>query len=424
MYTSTVHARFRLFYSAFVVSTLGDSFRLLAVNVWIFQATEGSTTERLVLVLLGNVPGLLLGGFSGVLADRWNKYRILIASDYLRFGVGLGLAWCAYSAQPILALLLVGVGNAFGVFFASSAFAMLPRLVPESGLARANGQLETTQWVVQVVGPSLAAITLANAGATSAFAIDSISFFLSGVILSRLRHALIEPNELPAEAHLDTGVPSMGSSSPTYWTSFLEGLRIIWHNPKIRALLLASYGVTFISASTNFTLIFLVANSLGGDTTSLGFIYSLNGAVAVAAAAATTVFLANVDMGKVLATAMFGLCIAQVVMGLAPNFWVLAVGVAISALANAPYNVSVTTLYMQRVPPRYLGRVEGVDTMVDSAVSIAAYVSALMIVSTFSPRIMFVFSAAVALPSMIVAVVRVTGRQSEPMKHVDARAAE
>jgi MFS transporter, DHA3 family, macrolide efflux protein len=399
---------------SFVVSILRDSFRLLAVNVWIFQATEGSPGQRLVLVLLGNLPGLLLGGLSGVLADRWDRYRILVGSDLLRWSIGLGLAWCAVEQSPYAALALVALGNGLGVFFASSAFSLLPRLVSPDRLARTNGLMETSQWVVQIIGPSLAAFTLFAAGAATAFLVDSVSFLVSDALLWRLRNQFtVDGSTLPVEAApADQEAAAAPEEPASHWQSFLDGVRLIWNTPEIRALLLASYGVTFIAACTNFTLIFVVANSLGENAATLGVLYSLNGIVAVGAAAATSVFLSDAWLGRVMAVSMLGLCAAQVVMGTSPNLWVLGVGVVISALSNAPYNVSVTTLYMRRVPAAYLGRVEGVDTMVDNAVSIGAFAFSVLIVSVADARLVFLLSASVALPSLLLAAVRVAPSES------------
>ena len=287
-------AAFRAFYGSFVVSLLGDAFRLLAVNVWIFEATRGSATQRLVLVLLGNLPGLLLGGVSGVLADRWDAYRVLVASDLLRLGVGLGLAACAATSRPEVALALVAVGNGLGVFFTTSAFTVLPRLVDAEQLPRANGLFETSQWVVQVVGASLAALTLATAGAATAFVLDAGSFLASALLLVRLRTLL-------------TGAPTAGTDGDSVgggWRSFGAGVRLVVRSPQIRVLLLASYGVTFLAACTNFTLIFLVSESLGQGAATLGLLYSVNGAVAVAAAAATTAWLRPALLGRAMALAM------------------------------------------------------------------------------------------------------------------------
>ena len=98
-------------------AVLGDAFRLLAIDVWLFTATSGSIGVR------------LLGGLSGVIADRYDKYSILVTSDLARTVVGLGLAWCAVADQPAVALVLVAVGNALDVFFASSSLAVLHRLI-------------------------------------------------------------------------------------------------------------------------------------------------------------------------------------------------------------------------------------------------------------------------------------------------------
>jgi hypothetical protein len=286
------------------------------------------------------------------------------------------------------------------VFFTTSAFTVLPRLVDAEQLPRANGLFETSQWVVQVVGASLAALTLATAGAATAFVLDAGSFLASALLLVRLRTLL-------------AGAPTAGTDGDSAgggWRSFVAGVRLIVRTPRIRVLLLASYGVTFLAACTNFTLIFLVSESLGQGAAALGLLYSVNGAVAVAAAAATTAWLRPALLGRAMALAMTGLCAAQVVMGLAPNLWVLGLGVAVSALANAPYNVAVTTLYMTRVPPQYLGRVEGVDTVVDNAVTIAAFGLSLWVVGVADPRAVFVLSALVAAPSLLLAAVRLGPR--------------
>lgn len=413
---------FRYFYLSFVVSLLGDSFRLLAVNVWIFEASDGSPGQRLVLVLLGNLPGLLLGGLSGVLADRWDKYRILVASDLLRMVVAFGLAWCASESRTYPALALLAAGNALGVFFTSSAFSLLPRLVEGDRLAKTNGVMESSQWVVQIVGPSLAAAALAFAGAPTAFLVDGASFLMSAVLLSALGRSLSAPT---AAASSDNGsgpdaevVPQSSDevaagAARSHWESFAEGVALIWRTDAIRSLLLASYGVTFMTACTTFSLIFVVANSLHKNAATLGLLYSLNGLVAVVAAIATTTFIKDAQLGRVMALAMLGLSVAQVVMGVSPNVWVLGIGIVISAVSNAPYNVSVTTLYMTRIPAEFLGRVEGVDTMVDNAVRIAAFAFSLIVVSMADARTVFVFSAVVALPSLILAGRRLAARTGE-----------
>ena len=399
---------FGLFYASFLVSALGDAFRLLAVNVWIFNATSGSTGARLLVVLLANLPGMLLGGLSGVVADRYDKYNVLIVSDLVRTGVGLGLAWCALDSRTVPALVLIAVGNGVGVFFNSSSFSLLPRLVSEERLPRANGFMETGQWVVQIVGPSLAAITLATGSASLAFVVDSASFVASAVILRCLRGVLKAPGPLSVDAG-----PGEEAKRGGHWADFTDGVRIVWRGKEIRALLLASYGIAFLTACTSYGLIFVVARTFALHASALGYLYSLNGAVAVVAAVLATALAKRAFLGRLMALSMLGLCVAQVVMGVAPNVYVLGVGVAISALANAPYNVSVTSLYMSRIPAAYLGRVEGIDTMIDNFISVCGFVAASVIVLWWSPQAIFLVSAAVALPSLVLAFTQVAREGAE-----------
>ncbi|MCF3964507.1 MFS transporter [Streptomyces fuscigenes] len=405
-----LRAPFALFFTSFVVSALGDAFRLLAVNVWLFEATSGSTGMRLLVVLLANVPGMLLGGLSGVVADRYDTYTVLVVSDLVRAGVGLGLAWCAHDGRTVPALVLVAVGNGVGVFFSSSSFSLLPRLLTGQRLPRANGLMETGQWVVGIVGPALAALTLAAGGASRAFVIDSVSFVASALILGYLRRSLRTPGPRPAgdgasavAAGADDGAGPGGAGRPSHWADFVDGVAVVRRSPEIRSLLLASYGTAFMTACTNYGLIFLVVRTFALGTASLGYLYSLNGAVAVVAAALVTALARPALLGRLMAFSMLGLCAAQVVIGAAPTVYVLSVGVVISALSNAPYNVAVTSLYMSRIPPDFLGRVEGVDTMADNAVNILGFVAASLIVSGWDPRAVFLVSAVAAVPSLVLA---------------------
>ncbi|WP_329184088.1 MFS transporter [Actinacidiphila glaucinigra] len=410
---------FGLFYASFAVSMMGDSFRLLAVNVWLFETTSGSIGARLLVVLLATLPGMLLGGISGVIADRYDKYSVLVVADLIRFAVGLGLAGCAATGNAAWALVLVALGNGIGVFFSSSSFALLPRLVPQDRLPRANGLMETGQWVMQIAGPSLAAVTLAFGGASRAFLIDSATFAVSAVILWVLRRKLTAAPARAAAGADGDGAVEDGDGTPDAkpWAAFVDGTRIILRNPPIRSLLLASYGVAFLTACTNYGLIFLIARSLSLGPSSLGYIYSLNGAVAVVAALAVTALAKSTHLGRIMALSMLGLCVAQVVMGTAPNVYVLGVGVAVSALSNAPYNVAVSSLYMSRIPASHLGRVEGIDTMVDNFANVLGFLAASLAVLWWSPRGIFLISALVAVPCVVLAfvsVARVSGAPDAP----------
>jgi hypothetical protein len=271
--------------------------------------------------------------------------------------------------------------------------------------------METGQWVVQIAGPSLAAVTLAFGGAGLAFLIDSGTFAGSAVILWVLRRALTGAPATSAEGAQDEAAEenAAGNETPNTkpWADFVDGAKIILKSSPIRSLLLASYGVAFLTACTNYGLIFLITRSLALGTSSLGYIYSLNGAVAVMAAIAVTALAKSAHLGRIMALSMLGLCVAQVVMGTAPDVYVLGVGVAISALSNAPYNVAVSSLYMSRIPAEYLGRVEGIDTMVDNFVNVLGFVAASLAALWWSPRGIFLLSAVVTIPSVIVAFARV-----------------
>ncbi|MBT0566834.1 MFS transporter [Williamsia sp. CHRR-6] len=397
---------FAYFYAAFVCSGFGDAFRVIAVAVWLFEATDGAPLQRFAVVLLATVPGLVLGGFAGIVADRFDRFTVLVTADVLRAFVGIGLAVCAGMDAPIPAMILLTTGTCLGVFFSTSAFAAVPTLVEASRLPRANGLMETSSWVLQAVGASAGSLVLTYLHAPVAFLIDGVTFLVSALLLTKVRskmsaNKLVLPEDSERPITSDDAVPRVRTSVVD---DLLEGLRFIWKNHQIRALLYASYGVGFLVACTSFGLIFLIADSLDQPPASLGYVMAFNGIVATLSAAVATVTLKPSHYGAVFSASILALVIAQVTMGISPNvIWLLA-GVAISAVANSYYNISVTTLYMSLVPNSHLGRVEGTDVAIDSCVTILGYGFSFVVVAFFDARWLFVVSGVLAIPALIVTV--------------------
>jgi MFS family permease len=396
---------------------------VLAITVWIFTSTSGSVTSRLVLVVLSSVPGMVLGGFSGIVADRYSRFTILVCSDLARLAIGVGLAMTAVYGFPTGAIVLVTMGNAAGIFYSSSAFAAVSRIVPEESRSRANGLMETTQWLVRIVGPAVAAISIAYWGASVAFAFDAATFGISAILLWRLgRHwdSKITANDVesigPTEPEENSQARDSGSRLKTtardWWGDLVDVSSLIFANRDIRGLLACSYGVAFLTSCTSFGLIFLIVDGLKERASSVGFVYSLNALIALGSSAAATTFLKGRRLNWALALAMAGFALSQLVMGSATSIVVLACGVAISASANAPYNVAMSTLYMNYVPEEFRGRVIGLDTVLENALTIVAFLYAATVLELFGVRWVFFTSGVVLVPFVALAF-RLAARRTD-----------
>ncbi|WP_287901488.1 MFS transporter [Arthrobacter sp.] len=403
------------FLTAVSISNIGDSFRSLSLDLWFYEASADKEAARVTLLLMTILPALVLGPLAGAVADRWDLRRTFLVTNVLRGLLSFGLAAAAWLAGPgYVAVLIVTASAISSVFFASSAFVFLPRLVKEGLLSRANGYLESATWAVSSVGPALASGAFALWGAVPAFLIDGVSFMAAAYLFSKVvrktpgagteRVPLADRLRVFKEElrELVLGIPPA--------VRYLAG-----HRPAL-GILLGSYGVTITAAVNSFSLIFLIASDLGLPAEVFGFVLSLNGIVAVAAAVLTGVLLRTEALRRYFLACLLLLATSQVIMGLSPNVILLLVGVAVSASVNAPYNVAVTTLFQKSISEKFLGRVEGLDVSVDNALRIVVLLVAAWSVGSFGARPALIVSGVIAVVLCGVAwwLTRETGQPGEP----------
>lgn len=396
-------ATFFGFVAAVAFSDIGDSFRVLALDLWYFELTAGREGARLTLLLATVLPALFLAPVAGAVADRFDLRSVFIVTTALRGLVSLGLAAAAAVGGPgIHSTVLVAAAAIAGVFFASSAFVFVPRLVQRDLLPRANGILESTTWALASVGPALGAGAYAVWGPAPSFAVDGVSFLATAVLFARI---------LPKTADAGTSTPVRRGRirlGVIALASTVRGIppaaRYLAGHRFVLGLLLASYGVTVTAGTNAYALIFLVSDDLRLPSEVLGLVLSWNGIVAVIAALTVGFVVRRSRMPLVFVVCLALFAVAQVVMSAAPNVTVLLIGVAVSALVNAPYNIAVTTLFQTSIDDEFLGRVEGLDTAVESLLRIAVLLGAAAVVTLWGARAAVMASAGVAIVLLVAGV--------------------
>ena len=134
---------FRLLLAANVVSCTGDWILSAGLAYQIYVLT-GSTLASAAMVLAALAPQMALGSFAGVLADRWDRRRAMIACNLLLAATLLPLLLVGHSGRTAIVYAVVAVQSALAALFASAEAALVPALVPERDLVTANalnGQL-------------------------------------------------------------------------------------------------------------------------------------------------------------------------------------------------------------------------------------------------------------------------------------------
>lgn len=175
---------FRRLYLAVAISELGDAFHYIAL-MW-FALLQGGPLGVMAVRLADSVPALVFGFHGGVVADRWNRKRMMIAADLVRGAVLIPVAVAGLSGTlPLWGLVVAAfVLETATSYFAPAYSAFVPALVDRTNAQAANGLVGATTNALAIGGWAAAAGVLAVVPISTFFALNAASFLLSATFLS------------------------------------------------------------------------------------------------------------------------------------------------------------------------------------------------------------------------------------------------
>jgi MFS family permease len=226
------NSNYRSMWVGQVVSEIGDHFN----NIAVFSLAMETTGSGLVVsgVLLSRaIPAVLAGPLAGVLLDRFDRKRIMMASDLVRALVALGFIATTHYHQPWVLYVLSGLLMFASPFFTSGRSSILPTITSKKELHTANSLTQTTQWTTITIGTIAAGFSAAHLGFQWAFVLNSFSFLVSAWCISQLRVAgSFRPRQrdLTEERVLRP------------WHEYKEGLQYMRSSPLILGIALVGVG--------------------------------------------------------------------------------------------------------------------------------------------------------------------------------------
>jgi hypothetical protein len=176
---------YRYAWTGQVISEIGDHFN----NVAVFSLALGATHSGLVvsgIMLARAVPAIAAGPLAGVVLDRMDRKRIMIASDMVRAVVAAGFIYTVRHPEPWLLYLLSGLLMLASPFFTSGRSSVLPAIASTEELHTANSLTQTTQWTTLTLGTLFAGTAVMQFGYEWAFLLNALSFLFSAWSISRL----------------------------------------------------------------------------------------------------------------------------------------------------------------------------------------------------------------------------------------------
>ena len=215
-----------------VVSEIGDHFNNIAVFSLAMQTTHSGLVVSGVM-LSRAFPAVMAGPLAGVVLDRFDRKRIMLASDLIRAFVALAFVLTVNHHQTSLLYGLSGLLMFASPFFTSGRNSILPSITSREELHTANSLTQTTQWTTITVGTMVAGLTAASLGYQWAFVLNSLSFFGSAACIWQLRR----PGGFRAKRR-----PPAEEQVVRPWHEYKEGLRYMRSSPLVLGIALVAVG--------------------------------------------------------------------------------------------------------------------------------------------------------------------------------------
>jgi predicted MFS family arabinose efflux permease len=217
---------FRRLWLGQVVSQLGDWFDTIAVMTIVLRLTGSGRAIGLIFVTRF-LPSVVISPLSGVIADRFDRRRIMIVSDLVRAAVVLGFILVRRPEQVWMIYALTVLQLAFSAFFEPARSAAIPSVVPQHELVAANAISSVTWSAMLTLGAAAGGLVTGWVGTDAAFVIDSLTYLASAALIAGLRL----PKRPPRERTRLTVAKALGV------TDTLEGFRYVRRRPRLMAYL-------------------------------------------------------------------------------------------------------------------------------------------------------------------------------------------
>ena len=357
---------FRLLFVGQAISQLGDWFNSVAVYALLLDLT-GSATAVAWMMIVQFLPIAIVGPVAGVVVDRVNRRRLMIAADLVRGCLILGLLLVHTANQVWIAYVVMALTVAASAFFEPARTATIPNITTAEELLPANALASATWSAMLAIGASVGGVVTALAGRNAAFAINAASFFWSAFFIVRTRYDAT-PTVAPRPAGLlaVTGIADLA-----------DGLRYVRHNAHVAALMCVKAGWGLAGGVLLLLTIFgqRVFPVAGGAAAGIGVLYGARGIGAGLGPIALRWILGQQPraLRRTIGPAFFVVGVFYVALAGAPSLALASVCVLFAHFGGSILWVFSTVLLQLEVPDRFRGRVFAAElamvTLVTSASS-------------------------------------------------------
>lgn len=379
---------FTLLWIGQLFSAMGSALTALAASILVYRVTGSALSVGLMLIATSG-PAVAIGLIAGVFVDRYDRKRIMLTADLLRavliflipFLIPLNINWL---------YVIVVLTSAITQFFDSAHASVLPEVTSDRELSAANALMTVSSVGSMTFGFAAAGLIATGYDIDWAFYLNSLTFFLSGV-LTLLTHV---PSLPDVE---NTSIRAIGQN-------LRAGLQTVSATPILRSLFIVGGPIYLIFGLQNTLILPFSVRELQATD----FHFGLQQAAETVGIAVGSLFMARladrIREGQWLALSFLGLAVVGVLYSLSAvvSFAILLMG--ISGFVNAPSYIG-RQLVIQRATPREMrGRVNSAFFVVRDLMYVIGMALA-GLADVFNVRMLFLISSIAMLAAGAVVLV-------------------
>jgi MFS family permease len=372
---------FRLLWAGSLVSALGSWLLILALPAHVFLVT-GSLRDTGLILAAQYLPPLALGPVAGVLTDRWDRRRLMVATSAFRAGaVAVMLFGTAPDRYWVLYAALVAE-SAGGVLYVPAARARTPAIVGTGTLLNsANSLNAVADGAVRLIGGPLGGILLGVVGIRWLICADALSYLVSAGAVAmtsrpeRDRPARDRPpRDRPARDRPARDRPHRRGAIRDVTGELIEGVRVLRDQPVARALLPVT--VVFLAANASLAaVLFPFAIERLGGSEHAGFLLSGLGVGVLLGAPVVRALLDRGQPRHLLTAALAVTAAAYFALFTSSSLLTALPAAVVIGMAGSMCEVIPLTTVQRVVPGAALGRVSAVFLTGEAAATLLGAVA-------------------------------------------------
>jgi MFS family permease len=344
---------FGLLWTGGLISETGDWFLLVGLPVWVLQVT-GSSLVTATVFLVGLLPGLVVGPLAGVLVDRWDRRRTLVAVSLAQAAFLLPLLAVDGRHRLWVVYLVMAAEAALAQLNDPARNALVPTLVARDDLVGANALIGLNANLARLAGSPLGGLLVELAGLPGLVIGDAVSFLVGAALLGLVRRP---PRAEPAEPRQAATEPA----PPGVVGEWVDGLRVTLGDRGLRWGLVVN-GLAAVAQGI-FTVLFVlfVTRELGGDGADVGLLRGVQAIGGLLGGLVVVGLARRLEPGRLLGVSLLVFAAVDLAIWNGPALttgeW-LYLGLFVAAgIPGIGFLTGLTALVQERTDEAYLGRV-------------------------------------------------------------------